>query len=150
MFMLDENMRERIAAVVASEGMELVHIEFKQGARSFLRIYIDKPGGVGHQDCKVISDHVSVLLDVDDPIPFPYVLEVSSPGLDRPLFREADFQRFVGRKVKIRTKADVSGKRSFVGRIARADHGVVSITDSKKSIEIPIAYIEKANLEIEL
>jgi len=149
MWVLDQELRDRIARVVESEGMELVHVEFKSGKKSALRLLIDKPSGINHQDCKVISDQVSVLLDVEDPIPGHYVLEVSSPGLDRPLFSEADFRRFIGRRAKIRTREEVAGRRSFKGRIAAAAGGVISVMELDRTFEIPIAGIEKANLEIE-
>ncbi|MBI1746559.1 MAG: ribosome maturation factor RimP [Acidobacteria bacterium] len=148
--MLDEKLQEKIAAVVVSEGLELVHIEFKQGRKPFLRIYIDKPAGINHEDCKLVSDQVSVLLDVEDPIASSYILEVSSPGLERPLFRESDFKRFIGRRAKVRTKTEIYGRKSFNGKIAHAADGVVAITESNQSFEIPIASIEKANLQIEL
>jgi ribosome maturation factor RimP len=100
--------------VAASNGLEIVEIELRGGGKSrMLRIFIDKPEGVTHEDCAKLSREVSTILDVEDAIPGSYVLEVSSPGLDRKLFRPADFERYQGSRVKLTTKGAVNGNRHF-------------------------------------
>ncbi len=104
--------------VAASSGLEIVEIELRGGGKSrMLRIFIDKPEGVTHEDCAKLSREVSTILDVEDAIPGSYLLEVSSPGLDRKLFRPADFERFQGSRVKLTTKGEVNGNRHFEGRL---------------------------------
>ena len=136
----------------AAMGMEVVLTEVKgSGNRSVLRVFIDQPGGISLDDCERFSKRFSVLLDVEDWIPFSYVLEVSSPGLDRPLIKETDFQRFAGKSAKIRTRLPLQGQRSFKGKILGAGQGRVIIElDQAKRVEISLAEIEKANLVAEL
>ena len=140
---------EQTAAVM---GMEIVLIEIKGGGnRSIVRVFIDQPEGISLNDCERFSRRFSVLLDVEDWIPFRYVLEVSSPGLDRPLTKETDFQRFAGKNARIRTRLPIEGQRSFKGKILRAGEGrVVMELDQGKQVEISAAEIEKANLVAEL
>ncbi len=139
-------------SLAASLGMEVVLAEIKGGGnRSIVRIFIDQPGGISLTDCERFSKRLSVLLDVEDFLPFSYVLEVSSPGLDRPLFRERDFARFSGKTAKIRTRLPVDGQRNMRGRILGMSGGkVVLEIEPGKQIEIALAEIEKANLVIEI
>ncbi|MBI4484143.1 MAG: ribosome maturation factor RimP [Acidobacteria bacterium] len=133
--------------------MELVHVKFGlSGRTAILRVFIDKPGGVTLQDCQRISEQVSPQLDVEDPIPFSYVLEVSSPGLDRPLVKEKDFRRFVGHGVRIRTRiADPQGRRNFSGTLLDVKDGSVLVQDQGLTVhQIRLEDVDKANLEIEL
>ncbi|MBM3788842.1 MAG: ribosome maturation factor RimP [Acidobacteria bacterium] len=138
--------------VAASMGMEVVLVELRgSGGRSVLRIYIDRPGGVNLEDCERFSKRVSVLLDVEDPVPHSYVLEVSSPGLDRPLVREEDFRRFLGKRAKVRTRVATEGRRNYQGRILDAGNGrVILETETGRAIELAVPDIEKANLVIEI
>jgi ribosome maturation factor RimP len=138
--------------VAASIGMELILVEVKRGGRrSLVRIFIDQPGGVSLDDCERFSRRFSVLLDVEDWIPDSYVLEVSSPGLDRPLINEADFRRFADKKAKIRLRNGVEGQRNFRGRILGVTEGRLGLEVAPgREIEIDLADIDKANLEIEL
>lgn len=138
--------------VAASMGMEVVLLEIKGGSnRSVLRAFIDQPGGISLNDCERFSKRLSVLLDVEDWIPFSYVLEVSSPGLDRPLVKEADFVRFSGKSAKLRTRTAVEGQRNFKGKILGVAGGRVGMEVAPgKTIEIAVNDIEKANLVIEL
>ena len=107
-----------VQRVVEAEELELVHVEFVgEGRQATLRIYIDKPGSVNLTDCQKVSKHVSLLLDVEDFIPHHYVLEVSSPGLERPLFKEQDFQRFKGREARVMTIEVIESRRKFTGFI---------------------------------
>jgi ribosome maturation factor RimP len=114
--------------VAASEGLEVVEVEWKGGGNNrMLRIYIDKPGGVSHADCETISHQVGTILDVEDVIPVRYTLEVSSPGLDRKLLKPDDYQRFSGKKAKVKLRAPIEGRSSFVGRLAGFEQGQASL-----------------------
>lgn len=151
-----EDLIERIVALVApileEEGLDLVEVEYKRGARrSFLRIYIDKPGGVTLDDCSTVSNQLGDLLDIEDLISNRYVLEVSSPGAERPLKRPDDYRRFVGRLVRIRTKESVDGNRQFVGRLVafEEDKATIEVEDSEQ-VTLELGEIERARLEVEL
>ena len=139
-------------SLAASLGMEVVLAEIKGGGnRSVVRIFIDQPGGISLTDCERFSKRLSVLLDVEDFLPFSYVLEVSSPGLDRPLIRERDFARFSGKTAKVRTRLPVDGQRNMRGRILGVSGGKIALEiEPGKQIEIALAEIEKANLVIEI
>src|SRR5207253_8490460 len=120
-----ERVREIAERVAATSGLEVVEVEFRGSGKSrVLRIVIDKPpagedrGGVTHEDCANLSREVSTILDVEDAVPGgSYLLEVSSPGLDRKLFRPADYERFVGSRVRLTTREPVNGNRHFEGRL---------------------------------
>ena len=140
--------------VVTGQGYELVDLEFKNELGSWiLRVYIDNPraeGGVGLDDCATVSRELSAVLDVDDSIPGHYSLEVSSPGLNRPLKKEADFARFVGKKAKIRTRHPVGeSRRNFSGTLVAVDGGKVKIDVGDQVCEVPVDDVEKANLVYE-
>src|SRR5437867_5102907 len=127
-----ESLQSRVAAlaeqVAATLGMEVVLVEIKgSGGRSVVRTFIDQPGGISLDDCERFSKRLSVILDVEDWISFSYVLEVSSPGLDRPLVREKDFQRFAGKSARVRTRLPLEGQRNFRGRILGAEEGRVRL-----------------------
>ncbi len=151
-----ESLEARITAtaekLAASLDMEVVLVEVKRGGnRSIVRTYIDRPGGISLNDCERFSKQLSALLDVEDWIPFSYILEVSSPGLDRPLIKEADFQRFCGRNAKVRMRLPVEGQRNFKGRIESAGEGLLKLEISPgKLIAVALTDIEKANLVIEI
>ena len=145
-----ERIREAAERVAHSEGMEVVEVEWKVGKQRFLRVYIDKPEGISHRDCEVVSNQLSVILDVEDLVPGPrYVLEISSPGLDRKLTRPADFERFVGRLTRISTAEPVEGQRFFEGRLAGYAAEKVKLEVKGRVIELPLAAIRKANLVVE-
>src|SRR5213083_3107654 len=114
-----ERVREIAERVAASSGLEVVEIELRGGGKArMLRIFIDKPSGVTHEDCANLSREVSTILDVEDAVPGgSYVLEVSSPGLDRKLVKPGDFERFQGSRIKVTTKEPVNGNRYFEGRL---------------------------------
>jgi ribosome maturation factor RimP len=136
--------------VAASMGMEVVLVEIKGGGRSIVRVYVDQAGGVTVEDCERFSKRFSVLLDVEDCIPFSYVLEVSSPGLDRPLVGEADYQRFAGRQAKLRTSQPLQGRRNFRGKIIGISGGLVRLELSPgQEVEIALSQVERANLVAE-
>ncbi|NWG14256.1 MAG: ribosome maturation factor RimP [Acidobacteria bacterium] len=137
--------------VAASMGMQVVLAEIKGGGRSVVRVYIDKPGGISLDDCEHFSRRFSVLLDVEDCIPFSYVLEVSSPGLDRPLVREEDFIRFAGKRARLRMRQPVDGQRNFRGRLLGASHGSVRLEVAPgKEVELALSQVERANLVAEI
>ena len=140
-----------IGRVAEREGLELVHWELAGPAGSFaLRIFIDKPAGVSHSDCEVVSHQVSTLLDVEDLIPNRYTLEVSSPGLERGLYKRGDYERFAGSRLKLRTVEPIDGQRNFRGRLIGIDGDEVRFdADGRGQIEIPYEKILKANIEYE-
>ena len=135
---------------VSRLGYELVGVEYHGGCRALLRLYIDREGGVSVEDCQRVSRQVSGLLDVEDPIPGPYTLEVSSPGLDRPLFRAEDFQRFAGREVRIRTDVPLEGRRNFRGVLRGLRGGEVLVEVDGAELALPVERIEQARLVPEL
>ena len=139
---------ERLVRGVAdAEGLELVHIEYlPRGSGSILRIYVDKPGGVDLGDCQRLSKHVSVLLDVEDFIPHRYVLEVSSPGIERPLFEKADYERYRDREVRLEATEKIEGRRKFTGYIRSAAEGILKLECERGTYHIPFQKIRKANL----
>lgn len=136
-----------VGLAVDAEGYELVHVEYvPRGAASVLRLYIDRPGGVTLDDCQHISRHISVLLDVEDIIPHHYILEVSSPGIERPLFRQSDYERFAGREIRLTTSVKVEGRRNFSGLLCGIHGGVVEIESEGQIYRIPFGQVRRANL----
>jgi len=156
-----DRIREIAERVAQSDGLELVDIELLGGVKSrMLRVYIDKPGGVTHEDCSNFSREIGTILDVEDAVPGgSYMLEVSSPGLDRRLLKADDFERFVGSLVKVTTRDPIDGNRHFEGRLkAFQDTRLwIELKPAKKSkkheqpepgaeVEIELGNVEKANL----
>jgi ribosome maturation factor RimP len=141
-----------IERIVTAEGFELVLCEFSGGRnQAVLRIYIDKPGGVTHQNCSYISHQVGAVLDVEDLIPHKYVLEVSSPGVNRGLYKKSDYSRFVGQQIRLRTHQVIEGKRTFRGRIEGVEGDQVKLVLAKgKVMSIPFDQIESANIDVEI
>ena len=128
-------------------GYELTDIELKLGGRSgLLRIYIDKDDGVDIDDCEVVSHQVSAILDVEDPIPGNYTLEVSSPGLDRTLTKPAHFRRFMGEDIKVKLRFPLDGRRNFRGALKSADDEAIEVEVDGESYRLPISTIESARL----
>lgn len=138
--------------VASAQGVELVHAEILGAKRdSVVRMYIDKEGGVTLDDCARFSAAVEVELDEQDLIPWAYVLEVSSPGIERGLYSLDDFVRFTGEIARVRTKMDHNGQRNFAGRIASVEGDVVVIEDrSSGEMRLPYPDIVKANLKMDL
>jgi len=144
---------EAIARRVAeAKGRELVHVDIAGTKRdAVVRIYIDKEGGVTIDDCSVVSRGVEEVLDSEDFIPSKYVLEVSSPGIERQLYSLSDFVRFTGRLAKVKTKIEIDAQKTFVGYIAGVDGNKITIDDRTKGIvSFDYADVEKANLKIDL
>ena len=139
---------------VRDAGFDLIEVQFAREQRgAVLRLFIDRPTGsvgdqtlIGVDDCERVSRDVSAALDVADNISHTYLLEVSSPGLDRPLRRERDFARFVGESARVRLEAGVEGRRNFSGTIQAAKDGRVEIACDGRSYELPIDDIVRANL----
>jgi len=125
-------------------GYELVDLEMSNRGR-LLRIFIDKPGGVAVEDCVLVSNQVSRLLAVELDFDYDH-LEVSSPGLDRPLKKEADFQRFSGEKAQIKLRVPLSGRKNFVGVLRGAESGVLSLEVDGALLAIELANLDKARL----
>ena len=133
--------------VIAGLGYELVEIEYQPSLKhGILRIYIDQERGIGLEDCKQVSEQVSALLDVEDPITGHYDLEVSSPGLDRPLRKIEDYQRFTGEIARIRLGMPIGGQRNFKGRLAGVEDDAVRLDYENGQVTLPLASIEKARL----
>jgi ribosome maturation factor RimP len=146
-----ERVVDAVAAVTAplaeSLGLEFVDAEYrKEGGRWFLRVFIDKPEGVGLEDCEALSELLGRVLDEKDLIPHAYTLEVSSPGVERPLKKPADFKRFAGREVRIVTAAPLNGRRKFTGSITSAGEDAVFLLVDGVEVSIPYAAISRANL----
>jgi ribosome maturation factor RimP len=172
-----EKIREAAERVARSEGLQIADVEWKIGKQRFLRVYIDrvpKPAAeisdaagalgtmevahdpypkVSHADCERVSKQLSVILDVEELIPGPgYILEVSSPGMDRALNKPADFERFKGRLAKITTSEPVGEAKFFEGRLAGYGEGKVRLElkgKEARTVEVPIEMIRKANLVVE-
>jgi ribosome maturation factor RimP len=150
-----ENLRAIAERVVASEGLYLVDVELKGGrSNPLLRIYIDKQGGVSHADCQLVSEQLSAILDVEDPFPGSYMLEVSSPGLDRELRKPSDYEHFAGRRARLilRTAAEGRGSGPAVveGRLAGLEAGRVRLDLGEAGTrEYELSEISKAKLLIE-
>jgi ribosome maturation factor RimP len=160
----EEQVRGIADRVAASSGLEVVEIEFRGSGKSrMLRVFLDKPAGVTHEDCAKFSREFGTILDVEDAVPGgTYVLEVSSPGLDRKLNRAADYERFTGSKVKLMTREPVGGNRHFEGRLESFRDGRLTLdlsearkkrrpsNDAAQKLEIELANVEKANLVPEI
>jgi len=147
----DERLQRLLEPVVKMLGYELVGIEyFPTGHHYILRVYIDKEAGVTLDDCEIVSHQVSALLDVEDPIRGQYTLEVSSPGLDRPLFTAEHFRRFSGKQVKLRLSTPLNGRRNYTGRLQGLDDGKVMLEVDGARVDLPLEDIEKARLVPEI
>lgn len=152
---LPEKIEEQIKRIVESEGLELVHIDYRKHGRGFLlRVDIDKEGGVTVDDCTLISQQVSTWMDVEDPIPAEYELQVSSPGLDRRFYRNSDYEKFVGRLVRVKTNRPIRGLHVIVGRLKEFDGQNAVVTDPqvKKDPDyvVPLDAIKETRLEVEI
>ena len=153
-------MREAVASkieeiaqrVTESEGMELVEVEVKGGgAQRFVRISIDKPAGISHADCELVSQQVGTILDVENVVPGGrYTLEVSSPGVERKLLKPADYQRFQGKKASVTLREAIEGRRNWDGTLAGINEGSVALdVGPGKTIRFPFEQVQKAHLKFE-
>lgn len=141
---------ELATPVVLSEGLEVVDIEFQRESRGHvLRLFLDREGGVTLDDLARVSRQLGDVLDVHDAVPGEYVLECSSPGINRRLRRPDDFRRFVGERVRVKTHEREDGRRSFVGRLVEADDEGIEVSDAQGSYRIRHEEIVRANYEAE-
>lgn len=133
---------------VEAMGYELVGVEYHPNSvNALLRVYIDKADGIDLDDCVAVNEQVSGILDVEDPIPGKYTLEISSPGLDRPLFNLKDFERFIGSQAKIRLSRPIERQRNFKGEIVAVNGDLISLkTQEGKTIELAVQSIDVARL----
>jgi ribosome maturation factor RimP len=135
-----------------AEGLQLAWIELKrQGGSHVFRVFIEREdGSASLADCERLTHRLGLLLDVEDPIDSAYVLEVSTPGLDRPLRNEGDYDRFVGRLARVKTKTPLDGRRRFLGRLGGIRSGEVLIDDEELGeVRIPLSQVDTARLEVE-
>ena len=147
-YMTNDELSQLLEPAIADLGLELVGIEFSANSgSSLLRVYIDEPErGVTIDDCERASREISALLDVNDPVAGRYTLEVSSPGLERPLFTPAHFERFLGEQAKINVNLPIDGRRRFQGRIEAVDDERVTIDQDGTPVQVAHANIAKARL----
>ena len=147
---------------LAAVGYDLVEVEYLRDPQGWvLRVYIDHPheptrdgddgrSSITHQDCERASRHLGTVLDVEDPIDGAYRLEVSSPGVRRPLRRTQDFVRFAGQRARVQLARALEGRKNFTGRILTASDGVVDLEVDGRAVHLPLESIRKAHLEVEL
>jgi ribosome maturation factor RimP len=147
-----EKIAEIAGRVATSEGLALIDVELKGGrSNPLLRIYIDKPQGVSHADCALVSEQMSAILDVEDLFPGSYTLEVSSPGLDRALTKPSHYQHFSGRRARVVLREPVDEQRVLEGRLAGLEGGKVRLDLGEgRLVELELSNISKARLVLEL
>lgn len=144
---VEVTLRDQLQSLVNAMGYEFVGCElFRQGRGSVLRIFIDIERGITVEDCSRVSRQVSAMLDVDDPIQGEYSLEVSSPGLNRPLFEVAQYQKQIGQNIKVRLHAPMNNRRNYVGVLIRVDDEKIHMLCESVEVELPFSDIEKANV----
>jgi ribosome maturation factor RimP len=142
---------EIVERVAASDGLEVVEVELKgSGGNRLLRISIDKPAGVTHADCELISQQVGTILDVEDVVPGHYTLEVTSPGVERKLLKASDYIRFQGKKAKIVLREPVENQRHWEGTLAGFEDGTMALDTGTHGVRrFPLNQVERANLKFE-
>ena len=147
MSQLENKLTDMLVAPVEALGFELVGIEFvRAGRHSTLRVYIDHPDGITVDNCADVSHQISAVLDVEDPISVEYNLEVSSPGMDRPLFKEQHYVKCVGEVVAVRLRMPLNDRRNFKGKLLACEGGNITIQVDNQSFVLAIVNIEKGNL----
>ena len=147
-----ERVQELAERVAIDHGLELVHAEVAgPDNKPIVRVFIDKPQGVTHEDCSEVSTHLGTILDVEDFIHASYTLEVSSPGLERGLYKRADYERFAGSDAKLKIRQPIGGQRNFRGRLVGVEGDEVIFDDRTSGrVQIPLNLIAKANLEVDI
>lgn len=144
---IQDNLTKLLAPVVESLGCDFWGIEFfPKGRESLLRVYIDKPDGISVEDCERVSRQVSSVLDVEDPIRTDYTLEVSSPGMDRPLFSLDHYQQSLGEKINLRLRVAFEGRRRFVGILKSVENDEIVLEVGDEEFLLPYELIDKANI----
>jgi ribosome maturation factor RimP len=142
-----EELSRLLEPTIERLGYELADLELRLAGRdSVVRVFIDKPEGVGLEDCETVSRQVSAVLDVEDPVPGHYVLEVSSPGLDRKLTKPAHYRRYIGDDIRVQLRLPVDGRRKFRGKLMAANEESIRIEVDGQSHELPLATIDTARL----
>jgi len=145
--MTGEELVALLEPAVEGLGYELSDLEVRIGNRDgLLRVFIDKPEGIGLEDCEIVNRQISTLLDVEDPLPGNYVLEVSSPGLDRRLTKVEHFKRFMGHDVRVKLRFPLEGRKNFRGALCATDEENIEVEVDGKLHSLPIATIESARL----
>ena len=147
-----DRVQEIAERVAIDHGLELVHTELAGPEnKPIVRVFIDKPQGVTHDDCSEMSLHLGTILDVEDCIHASYTLEVSSPGLERGLYKQVDYERFAGSDARIKTRQPIDGQRNFRGRLMGLEGDEVVFEDRTSGrVRIPLNIITKANLEVDV
>jgi ribosome maturation factor RimP len=144
---LEERLTEMLAPSVEDLGYELVGVEYvRAGKHSTLRVYIDQEEGILVDDCAAVSRQVSAIMDVEDPITNEYTLEVSSPGMERPLFNAAQYAAFIGEEVKIQLRMPIQNRRRWKGVISSVDGEIISVSVEGKEERFALSNIQKANI----
>ncbi|MGJ8670829.1 MAG: ribosome maturation factor RimP [Oceanococcus sp.] len=144
---LNSNLQDKLEPAVVGLGYDLLCVELQStGVDAVLRVYIDSPNGIGVEDCVAVSREISALLDVDDPIDSAYRLEVSSPGMDRPLVKPQHFIEYIGRDAKLRLRIPHEGRRNFRGKLLACDENTVSVEVDGERFDLPFVDIERARL----
>lgn len=149
--LIEKRVQEIAEQTAIDYGLELVHVEVAgPDNKPVVRVFIDKPTGVTHEDCSDVSLHLGTVLDVEDFIHSSYTLEVSSPGLERGLYKRADFERFTGSPAKLKTAGPINGQRNFRGRLLAVEGNDLLFEDRTSGrVRVPLDLIAKANLEID-
>jgi ribosome maturation factor RimP len=149
---IEDRVRAIAERVAIDHGLELVHAEVAgPDNKPIVRVFIDKPNGVTHEDCSEVSLHVGTVLDVEDFIHASYTLEVSSPGIERGLYKPQDFERFAGSLAKLKTRKPINGQRNFRGQVLGIEGDDVLFEDRTSGrVQIPFDTIVKANLEFDV
>lgn len=145
--MIQSEIEEMLKPLVEDLGYELWGCEYlAQGKHSLLRIYIDKENGIGIEDCERVSKQISAFLDVEDPIPGNYSLEVSSPGIPRPLFHKEQYRRYLGHDVQVKLFKPINGSRRLSGAIVNASEEILMLKVGEEQLDVQFSHIVKANL----
>lgn len=144
---LEQDLTEMLDPAVEALGFEMLGLEFVQAGRhSTLRIYIDSDNGITVDNCADVSRQVSAILDVEDPITNEYDLEVSSPGVDRPLFKQHHYEQAVGEEVRLRTKLPQDGRRNFKGDLVKVDGDMLTLKIDNADVMVMLSNVERANM----
>lgn len=144
---LEDKLTEMLEPGVEALGYELVGVEFvRAGKHSILRVFIDHENGISVDDCAEVSYQASAILDVEDPINTEYNLEISSPGMDRPLFKEKHYEQSIGEVVQVRLTVPMNDRRNFKGKLLSCENGMINVEVDGQQFPLAVANIEKANI----
>jgi len=146
-----EKVRVLVQPILDSLGLELFDLTYSQAGKGLLRVFIDKEGGVNLDDCQAVSRELGILLDVKEIVPGSYRLEVSSPGINRPMRHEADYQKYAGSKIKVKLVRKIADRKTFVGINRGVSEGKVKLEISpEETVEIPLHEVARANLDVDI